>query len=55
MNKDKSIYIKMTVAAIAIIVLILLLHAYQPLPVLPLTAACMKSVRIACNSASAVL
>lgn len=43
MNKDKSIYIKMTLGAVAIIALLMLLHAYHPLPVLSLTAAGMKS------------
>ena len=54
-DNDKSIYIKMTAAAVVIITLLLLFHAFQPLPILSLTALCAKAERIACNSAAAVL
>ena len=55
MNDNKRLYIRMTAAAVAILVLLLDFHALAPIPLLPLTAMAAKSVRSACISAAAVL
>ena len=55
MNDNKRLYIRMTAAAVAILVLLLVFHALAPIPLLPLTAMAAKSVRSACISAAAVL
>ena len=55
MNHDKSSFIRMTAAAVVILVLILLLHAFHPIPVLSLAALGTTFAQTVFRSAAAAM